>query len=134
MSYATFVSAISGMAVTGVKRRYTEPPTQVSTADMPLMFPKLPEGNTEIATLGQDAGIRRMVCDLVLAVEPVTQNRQSANYTATMTLLDALEAALTTLAASDNTIDRWTLRMIDDFVGTSPCWCIVATVEGSEAS
>ena len=134
MSYATFVSALTGMSVTGVRRAYTSPPAQVSTADMPMLFPKLPEGSTEVDTLGNTTGIRRMTCDLVLAVEPITQNRQSANYAATLTLLDALETALIALAASDIRIDRWSVQMIDDLVGTSPCWCILATVEGSESS
>ena len=122
------------MTVTGVKRTYTEPPTQISSADMPLLFPKLPEGSTAVDTLGQTTGIRDMTCDVVLAIEPVTQNRQSANYTTALTMLGNLETALVALAGSNKVIDRWTLQLTDDFVGASPCWCIVATVEGSEES
>ena len=97
MSYASFASTLTGITVTGVKRAYTAPPAQISTADLPALFPRLPQGNTAIDTLGRTSGLLSMTCDVVLIVEPVMQNRATANYTASLALMDALDTALRTV-------------------------------------
>lgn len=134
MSYTSFVAALSGLSVAGVRRTYNAPPVQLSTADLPALFTTLPQGNTAIDTLGGTTGLRSMSCMVVVAIEPVKQSMQLTNYTATMTMLDAVESTLKAAAASNRVIDRWTLEATETPIGDSLYWAIVATVEGSEES
>ncbi len=132
MTYTEFVEHVAAVGVVGVHRSFGAPPNQLSTADLPAKWPRLPDGDSEIATFGDDLGLDTLRCDLVVAVEAVGQNTQPANYARCLQMVDGLQAGLTVAAQAGGVIDRWGLRLMADLVGQTPYWLIVASVTGSE--
>lgn len=131
MTYTEYTATLAGLIVTGVVKRYSAPPTQLSTAQLPAQWPRLPQGETTIASLGGEMGLPSFTCDLVVAIEVIGQNTQPANYAKCLAVIDAMQTALTT-EALDGVVDTWTLRMDVEQIGDAAYWVIVATVTGSE--
>lgn len=131
MTYTEYVATLAGLSITGVVKAYSSPPTQLSTAQLPAQWVRLPSGETAVASLGGQMGLPSFTCDLVIAVEVIGQNTQPANYAKCLAVIDALQTALTT-EALDGVVDTWTLRMDGEGIGDTAYWVIVATVTGSE--
>jgi len=131
MTYTEYAAMLAGLDVTGVVKAYSAPPTQLSTAQLPAMWPRLPSGETTIATMTGAAGLPSLTCDLAVAVEVIGQNVQPANYAKALTMIDALQTALTAEAIG-GVVDSWNLRMDAEQIGDTAYWVIVATVTGSE--
>jgi hypothetical protein len=131
MTYTEYVAILAGLDVAGVVKTYTAPPTQLSTAQIPAQWARLPSGETAIASMGGQMGLPSLTCDLVIAVEAMQQNTQPANYTKALALIDALQTALTT-EALNNVVDSWQMRLDGEQIGDTAYWVIVATVTGSE--
>ncbi len=131
MTYTEYVATLAGLSITGVVKAYSSPPTQLSTAQLPAQWPRLPSGETAVASLGGEMGLPSFTCDLVIAVEAMQQNTQPANYTKALALIDALQTALTT-EALNNVVDSWQMRLDGEQIGDTAYWVIVATVTGSE--
>src|SRR3990172_10499159 len=94
-TYAAFVDSLRDTVVTGITRRYEEPPASVTTADLPASWPMLPIGNEPMLTGGGTAGgWAELICDLVIAVEPLAQGTQAQNYALMITIMDNLSTAL----------------------------------------
>jgi hypothetical protein len=131
MTYAEYTAMLSGLTVSGVAKRFTAAPAQLSTANLPAQWPRLPQGNTEVSSLDGGAGLTTFVCDLVVAVEAVGQSTQPANWTKALQLIDAMQTAIVAEAAGNHVIDKWALRLAQDQIGDTVYWLIVATVTGS---
>ena len=131
MTYTEYVAILAGLDVAGVVKTYTAPPTQLSTAQLPAQWARLPSGETAIASMGGQMGLPSLTCDLVIAVEVIGQNTQPANYAKTLGLIDALQATLADEALG-GVVDSWTLRLDAEQIGDAAYWVIVATVTGSD--
>jgi len=131
MTYTEYVATLAGLSITGVVKAYSSPPTQLSTAQLPAQWPRLPSGETAVASLGGEMGLPSFTCDLVVSIEVIGQNTQPANYTKALALIDALQTALTT-EALNNVVDSWQMRLDGEQIGDTAYWVIVATVTGSE--
>ncbi len=131
MTYTEYTATLAGLIVTGVVKRYSAPPTQLSTAQLPAQWPRLPQGETTIASMGGQMGLPSLTCDLVIAVEVIGQNTQPANYAKALGIIDALQTVLTA-EALDGVVDSWTLRLDAEQIGDAAYWVIVATVTGSD--
>lgn len=127
-TYTSFVAALAALTVTGVTRKYSEPPQQVNTADLPIMFTRLPAGDEAPITGQGNGGWPTLRADLVILVEPYHQSKSSVNYTLALSLMDALSAAL---RASDlaGGPTRWSIETRLDGVGDTPYWMIIANVQ-----
>ena len=129
-TYAAFVSGLAGLTISGVTRKYTEPPGTVGDADMPISYPRITSQSNETLTIGQVGGLDRGTADLVVVVERYEVNSNAANFAATVAMVDAINTAMK--AAIDTLgIDRWEIRPEDVTIGTSQCWALVVTVEAS---
>jgi len=131
MTYTEYVATLAGLVVTGVVKRYTSPPTQLSTAQLPAQWARLPQGETTIASMGGQMGLPSLTCDLVVAVEAMGQNTQPANYARALAIIDALQATLADEALG-GVVDSWQMRLDAEQIGDAAYWVIVATVTGSE--
>ena len=131
MTYTEYAAMLSGLDVTGVTKAYNAPPTQLSTAQLPAQWPRLPIGETTIATMTGATGLPSLSCDLVVAVETYGQNTQPANYAKALALIDALQTALTAEALG-GVVDSWNLRIDAEQIGDTAYWVLVASVTGSE--
>ena len=80
MTYAEYVATLTALTVTGVTKRYSAPPAQLSTAQLPAMWTRLPSGTVEVVAMDGGAGLPSFTCDLVIAIEAMAQNTQPANY------------------------------------------------------
>jgi hypothetical protein len=117
--------------VTGVVKAYSAPPTQLSTAQLPAQWARLPSGETTVASMGGQMGLPSFTCDLVIAVEAMGQNTQPANYARALAIIDALQTTLADEALS-GVVDSWQMRLDGEQIGDTAYWVIVATVTGSE--
>lgn len=130
-TYTDFVSDIAGMTVSGVTRQYTAPPQQLSTADLPASYPRLPIADNQSVTLTHGRGLLTAAVELVVVMEPYRQGTNVANFTATVTMIDAIETAIVTNAA-DYDIDRWNIvQSVEEYGIDRPYWQLVARIEGS---
>lgn len=131
MTYTEYVATLAGLSVTGVVKAYTAPPTQLSTAQLPAQWARLPQGETTVASMGGQMGLPSFTCDLVIAVEAMGQNTQPANYARALAIIDALQATLADEALG-GVVDSLTMRLDAEQIGDTAYWVIVATVTGSE--
>jgi len=130
-TYAAFVSALVGLTVTGVKRKFAAPPTQLNTADLPAMYPRIPQAAEGGLTAEGQGGWPRLTGELVFVIEPIGQSRQPSNFAATVTMIDAIN---TTLRAATLTKSKhsWTVRREGvNLGGDTDYWALVATVIGN---
>jgi hypothetical protein len=128
-TYASFSAALAALTVTGVTRKFTYPPPSLATADLPASWPGLPSGNEPMMTFQTAGGWPALTCDLVVALEPTAQNTQSANYAATVAMMDNLSTAL-----RSGTIGRgpmtWTITAnVQIQVADVTYWAVIATIE-----
>lgn len=82
-------------------------------------------------TACEGAAWSTFTAELVVVVEPVGQNLQPTNWTAALTMIDAVHTALAgaRLALSKTT---WTLRQdYEAYGGETVYWCVIATVTAS---
>lgn len=103
-----FYNAMSGLVVTGVKRRFSAPPRQVTTADLPAQWVNLPGAannlDSTLAAACYDLAKSR-TATLVIATEAAGQNNNPANTTALLTMMDALETALDAYRRTEGMVD-----------------------------
>lgn len=129
-TYAAFVSAVAGLTITGVKRKYTSPPGVIGDADLPVSYPRIRSMNNDTVTIGGTSGLDRGAMDLVVVVQKEDVNTNAANFAATVAMVDAINTAM--VAAIETIgIDRWEIREEDVTIGQSDCWALVVTVEAS---
>jgi hypothetical protein len=128
MSFATFVGALMDVSVSGVTRVHDEPPASVSTVDLPISYPRLPEQTNEVISLGFMEGLPTMRCEVVFLIEPLMQNTNAANFAAMVALIDSINTAF---AASRIGIDSWEIRQETATLGDTPYWALIASVEAS---
>ncbi len=131
MTYTSFVNALASITVTGVKRQYTAPPSQLSSADLPAMHPQLPEHTQDVISIASNTGLFTAACELAIVIKANQQGTAAANFAECLTMLDALNNALIDNTSALN-IDRWSMRQDGVTYGDTAYWTIVARVEASE--
>lgn len=128
-AYSDFVHNIAGIKVDGIRRNFDGPPSRLSTAQLPAMWPRVPTANAENAVLCGGVGLLTIVCELVVAIEPLGQGESIANFETALTIMDNLHVALTGKITTYE-VERWTLRVNQSLIGDTPYWVIIASVEG----
>jgi len=129
-TYSSFTSGLAALSVTGVERKYTHPPTALSTADLPAMWPGLPSGDEPHMTFQAGGGWPQLTCDLIIAVEPVGQNTQSVNYSNMITAMDNLSTALRGASIGRSTLTWNITGNVQIAVAGTTYWAVIATVSG----
>lgn len=130
-TYAAFVSNIAGMTIAGVTRAYTAPPPQLSTADLPASYPRLPIADNQSVTLTHGRGLLQVAAELVVVMESYRQGLNVDNFDACVDMIDAIETAIAANANSYD-IDRWNIALqIEEYGANRPYWQLVARIEGS---
>jgi len=130
-TYASFISTLAGVSVTGVTRSYDHEPIQVETADLPAKYVKLPGGgvNLETATTCVGDGKTRSA-DVVVALEPIGQSNREPNWESVVAMMDYLETALDTLYTSSLFV--YTIASGFVTLGEVSHWAVTATCELTE--
>jgi len=130
MTYTSFVNALAAITVAGVKRQYTAPPSQLSSADLPAMHPQLPEHTQDVISISSNTGLFTAACELAIVIKADKQGTAAANFAECLAMLDALNSALIDNTSALN-IDRWSMRQAAVAYGDT-YWTIVARVEASD--
>lgn len=129
-TYATYTAALAALSVSGVTRKYTEPPASIGTADLPAMWPSLPHGSETPLTFAGGGGWPVLVCDLVIAIEAVNQGTQAQNYAAMIAQLDYMNTALRAASIGRAKLS-WTITANAQVqVADTTYWAVIATIEG----
>lgn len=129
-SYATFTEAVADLSVTGVKRKLTAPPASLASTDLPASWPGLPRGIEPAMTFTSAGGWPALFCDLIVAVEAVGLNTQSANYANTIEIMDNLSTALRGASIGRSKIIWEITANVQVSVGDTTYWAVIATIEG----
>lgn len=128
------VTAVTGLTVSGIAARNTFAyrPKQISAAQLPMRYCRLPTRRRETSTLGYAQGLKAATVEVVVLTAMMNLDRQAANDALTVTLIDALGDALEGAAASLG-MDGYEMVTEEDTIGdgTTPVQAIIATVEVS---
>lgn len=126
MTLTEWMAALTAIRPTGVKRVLTAPPSTINAADLPLLFPRLPTGETVYQSFG--ASRATATGEVVIVIAPDGLNMRAQTFAQAITLADALSTAL----AGVTQADRWTIRIDAEAYGTETGYTVlVAAVEGS---
>lgn len=132
-TYTSFAHAVADLTVTGVKRKQRYIPDQLSTADAPFQFTRIPTGQEGPLTAEGEGGWPQHAIELVIAVCPVGQSRQPTNYDLVLTLMDALSTTLRAVSATNNIAKAklsWNIGGRIGYIGVDEWWLLVASIVG----
>lgn len=129
-TYKAFVDGVADMTVTGVTRKLDAPPDQLNTADMPVMYPRLPSSESGVVSFGSATGLRRAQMELAIVIDPNMQATTAETFATALTLMDNLTTALESNAGTLQ-LDEWQLEIGTEVIGESEYWLVLATVLGS---
>lgn len=129
-TYTAFVASIAALSVTSVTRSYTYEPSAVNAADLPVSFPRLPEGIEEGWTPQTQGGWPTLVCDFVVLTSPWGLQTTAEKYAEVVTLMDNMSTALRASDLAKARV-RWTIRADRVFVGDNDYHAVIATVESN---
>lgn len=130
LTFASLSSALSALTITGVTVK-ASPPQRIPSGDLPIAYPRFPNGEQASAAFNGAEGLDVVACDFALLVETAGQNTNVVNYADTITYMDRLNAALKTAMTTNRVIDGWSMRMDIELIGETAYWAIIATVRAS---
>lgn len=132
-SNVAFVNGLEAMTVTGVTRNHTQgQPSSLNTADLPALWVDMPRADAVPSTSAGGSLDRTLTADLVVAIEPVGQNRRPTNFDAVTSMMDALHTALVTFNQT-RTIDgqlTYAMKLAYLTVNSVDYWAVVTTISG----
>ena len=128
-TFASLVTAISGLTVTGVSKTYTYTPESLAAEDLPAQFVRLPDGVMTAAPSNcYEVGKTREI-ELVVCVEPLALEMVSQNYDDTVAMMDYVESAIDTWNDSQSSlVVAYSVAALGLPVGDTNYWAVVATI------
>ena len=127
LTMAGLVDGLTGLSWSGITKVFGEMPQQVTTANIPYMYPRIPASSAAAATFSAAIGLRSATVELVTVVGTPSQGTNAAKFDKMVALIDSMHAVLAANALTLN-IDQWT---IGSEYTEDGYWLIVATVEAS---
>jgi hypothetical protein len=133
MTARTWIEGIAALEVEGVRRQYLYPPQQISDADLPMSFPRLPEANEEVVALSGAVGLTSRQMEWVFVVRPFMLSTSKTEFEKALDLIDAIGSELRDATVSLS-IDNWAIKWAEESFdgGLTGYRVLVATVTGSE--
>jgi len=129
-TFKTFTTYLAQLPVAGVKRLYENPPASLASADLPAKWTGLPRSTEPAMTFTSAGGWPALFCEIIIAIEPVGQSTQSANYEATIEMLDNLSEALRGASVGRAKI-TWEMNAnVQVQVADQAYWAVMAVIEG----
>ena len=125
-----FVENLSNLDVVGVNRRYKHPPASVDSADLPVMYPRIPSTNSTPLTFTDQGGWPTLRADLVVLTRMAGEDTQSENFAETLAMMDEIATALRTTTNLGNS--KITFRIYQTVVEVAghELWAVITEVEG----
>ena len=135
VDFSTYVTGLAGVAVADVERDYgMAPPMQLSTADLPAKFLRLPVGGRSRFTLAVEGADRHgtgmMTCEVVIAMEPIEQNQPEPNFVSTTAMVDAVTKAFVKADVALSWPEAVSVQVrADVIVAGIAYWAVVASIQ-----
>jgi hypothetical protein len=135
-SYSTFLSYLADLSVTGVttNRGSSEMglPDAVQSADLPMKYIDFPFGDESALTFDGGGGWPTLGAEIVLIVQSVELDIDSARFASLTSLIDNLSTALRAGKTSRSKM-AWTVNLEYRVFGrdTAEYLCVVAFVQGA---
>ena len=135
-TFASLVTAISGLTITGVSTKFDYTPESLGNADLPAQFPRLPNGDAGYAPADCDETEMVRTLELVICIEPVGLGTDEQNFDATVAMLDTANSSISTwvfLPAQNNIAVSYSLSTSGDspiVVGDTAYFGVIATIVG----
>jgi hypothetical protein len=128
-TFASLVSSISGLTITGVNRTYTSIPESLSTADLPAQFVRLPNGVMTYAPSNcYQVGKTRDI-ELVICVEPLALEVADQNFDDTVAMMDYVETAIDTWNDSQTSLlVEYNVAASALRVGETDYWAVITSI------
>ena len=128
-TYASFITTISGVSITGVTTQRDYEPLAEHTPDLPVSFPRLPGGVRNYQTATTCMGDQKdRTCDLIVLLEPIGQGTQETNYDAVVAMMDNVETALDTLYTGGQYVFTYELSAGIEQRGDVQHWQVIASL------
>ena len=128
-TYASFISTISGVSITGVMTVLDYRPLGKHTPDLPCSFPELPGGVRNYQTSTSCMGDQKdRTCDLIVLLEPIGQGTQKSNYDAVVAMMDYVETALDTLYTGGQYVFTYEIAAGIEQRGEVQHWQVIASL------
>lgn len=128
-TYSGLIASLNNLSIAGVTN-VTTPPVRINAADLPIGFPRLPEGSSETNVLSMANFRDDLTCEYIVIIEPRNLNVQSVNYALATSVMDALNAALKAESTATQAFWKWDIRMDIDTSTNVEYWAVSATVRG----
>lgn len=129
-TYTQFVDAVQALSVTGVNRKYEEPPRKFNTADLPCSFVWFPSGDNAPLMFEGGREFRRRAVDLIVVYDSTALDAD-ADFTATITMMDNVETALASLSVGQSKPTWSMISRLYDETATRRYWAVIATIRGT---
>lgn len=134
-TYVSYVNALEALTISGVTRKHTSgQPISLNTADLPGQWVDVPTGAAVPATCAGDFS-RTLVANIVIALEPVGQNKRPVNFDACVVMMDSIHTALVAYNGNSG-LDApisWNSRLMFVTVNTVDYWAVVTDVTAALA-
>ena len=125
-----FVDAIEALTVTGVVKTFQGPPSSLSSAQLPSAWVQSATMVGMPVTRGNSGGWPTLKCELVIALEAVSQSMQDDNFVAAVAMVDTLTTALNS-AALAKVMASYEVRTAIVEVAGAAYWAVIAAIEAS---
>lgn len=129
-TYAQFIDAVQALTVSGVNRKYLEPPQKFNSADMPCSFVWFPSGDNKPLAFGGGRQFRTRTVDLIV-IYAQTAVTADMPFDATVTMMDAVETALNSLSVGQSKPTWEIISRLFDETAERRYWAVVATISGT---
>lgn len=134
-SLTTWYTNLGDIAVSGITRFFDYPPTALNSTDLPAQWVQIPSADEGPMTFGNHGGWPTLRAQLVIAVRSFMEDAQSRNYSATLTMADAVLTALRTVDVSLLSLGKarltWTVSVGKVTVNETDYWAVIADIEGA---
>ena len=131
MSNATFKAALDDVVIAGVRRKESIVGTDVSPADLPYQYVRLPQTDVTEWTFSRVPLLKTRTLQLVVVVRPIVQGTNIENHDDMITMADSVETALTG-AITNVAIEQYSLALETVDIGATSYHAVVVTVTGRD--
>ena len=134
-SYSTYLSYLADLAVTGVTVRRGSTamgaPDSVQSADLPMQYVDIPVGDETALTFDGEGGWPTLGAELVLIVQSIELDMDSARVASLISLMDNLSVALRAGGTTRSKLSwNMTLQVQSFERDAAEYLCVVAFVQG----
>jgi hypothetical protein len=110
LTATSLTTALAALSVTGVTTKLAYFPLSLNNASLPVMWPGVPRIEVVESVMDNNGLDVTIGCDLTIATKPLLQGEKSGGYSANLTIMDALQAAVAAWMESVEYKVEWSIQ------------------------